>query len=127
LAQRLVVFLMVGGVAGFGAVFLELPGLVLGLVILAVVAGRYRTADLLPAGAYLLGFGLVGWSLIGPAVKGGGGFLFLGGWQLVALYAAIAITGAAMIAYLALRALTRHSPSEAERTPHPPKGAGRAR
>ena len=107
MAARLVVFLMVGGVAGFGAVFLELPGLVLGLVLLAIVAGRYRTRDLLPAGAYLLGFGLVGWSLVGPAVRGGGGFLFLGGWQLVAIYAAIAIAGAALIAAVALRQISR--------------------
>jgi len=104
-AQRLVVFLMVGGVAGFGAVFLELPGLVLGLVILGVFAGRYRARDLLPAGSYLFGFGLVGWSLVGPAVKGGGGFLFLGGWQLVGIYAAIAIAGAAVIAALAIAGL----------------------
>src|SRR5207248_996365 len=107
MAQRLVVFLMVGGVAGFGAVFLELPGLVLGLVVLAVIAGRYRRRDLLPAAAYLFGFGLVGWSLVGPAVKGGGGFLFLSGWALVALYAAIALAGAILIAALALAAL-RH-------------------
>ena len=97
---------MVGGVAGFGAVFLELPGLVLGLVLLAIIAGRYRR-DLLPAGAYLFGFGLVGWSLVGPAVKGGGGFLFLGGWQLVAIYAAIAIAGAGVIAAVAVAALRR--------------------
>jgi len=109
---------MVGGVAGFGAVFLELPGLVLGLVILAVVAGRYRTADLLPAGAYLLGFGLVGWSLVGPAVKGAGGFLFLGGWALVYLYAAIALAGAAVIAFEVLvRLRRRRSPG---RSPAPP-------
>lgn len=108
MAQRVVVFLMVGGVGGFGAVFLELPGLVLGLVILAVIAGRYRTRDLWPAGSYLLGFGLVGWSLVGPAVKGGGGFLFLGGWELVGIYAAIALAGAALIAYLSLRGL-RHA------------------
>lgn len=107
MTQRLVVFLMVGGVAGFGAVFLELPGFVLGLVVLAVIAGRYGRRDLLPLGAYLLGFGLVGWSLVGPAVRGGGGFLFLGGWQLVALYAVIALAGAALVAFLALGAL-RH-------------------
>jgi hypothetical protein len=111
LTQRLVVFLMVGGVAGFGAVFLELPGLVLGLVILAVIAGRYRERDLLPAGAFLLGFGLVGWSLVGPAVKGGGGFLFLGGWALVGIYAAIAIVGAALIAFVAIRGLRRRGQS----------------
>ena len=107
MTQRLVVFLMVGGVAGFGAVFLELPGLVLGLVILAVIAGRYRARDLLPAGSYLLGFGLVGWSLVGPAVRGGGGFLFLGGWQLVGMYAVIALAGAALIAALAITGLRR--------------------
>jgi hypothetical protein len=107
LTQRLIVFLMVGGVAAFGAVFLELPGLVLGLVVLAVIAGRYRTRDLLPAGAYLFGFGLVGWSLVGPAVKGGGGFLFLGGWELVYLYAAIALAGAALIAAVTVGGL-RH-------------------
>jgi hypothetical protein len=117
LSQRLVVFLMVGGVAGFGAVFLELPGLVLGLVIVAVIAGRYRARDLLPAGSYLLGFGLVGWSLVGPAVKGGGGFLFLGPWQLVALYAAIAVIGAAVVAALAITGL-RH------RTKPPPSLGG---
>ena len=33
---------MLGGVAGFGAVFLELPGIVLALVVLAVVAGTCR-------------------------------------------------------------------------------------
>ena len=105
MTPRLVVFLMVGGVAGFGAVFLELPGFVLGLVVLAVIAGRYGPRDLLPAGAYLLGFGLVGWSLVGPAVRGGGGFLFLGGWQLVALYAAVALAGAALIASTVIASL----------------------
>ena len=107
MAQRLVVFLMVGGVAGFGAVFLELPGLVLGLVVLAIIAGRYRRADLVPAAAFLFGFGLVGWSLVGPAVRGAGGFLFLAGWALVDLYAAIALLGAALIAWRAIAALRR--------------------
>ena len=88
LARRLVVFLMVGGVAGFGAVFLELPGIVLSLVGLAVIAGVNRTrGDLVRVGGYLMGVGLVGWSLVGPAVKGAGGFLFLNGWVLVTGYA----------------------------------------
>jgi hypothetical protein len=106
MAPRLVVFLMVGGVAGFGAVFLELPGLVLGLVIVAILVGtNRRRLDWLRVGAYLMGFGLVGWSLVGPAVKGGGGFLFLNGWVLVAVYATIAVAGCAIVGWLALTGL----------------------
>ncbi|GEM_PF-5959072 len=108
LAHRLVVFLMVGGVAGFGAVFLELPGIVLSLVGLAVVAGVTRTReDLVRVGGYLMGVGLVGWSLVGPAVKGGGGFLFLNGWVLVTGYAAVAIAGSLLVAALAVAGLRR--------------------
>jgi hypothetical protein len=103
LAQRLVVFLMLGGVAGFGAVFLELPGIVLALVVLAAVAGTCRRrSDLFKVGGYLMGVGVVGWSLVGPAVKGGGGFLFLSGWVLVTGYAAVAVAGSILVAILAL-------------------------
>jgi hypothetical protein len=108
LARRLVVFLMVGGVAGFGAVFLELPGIVLSLVGLAVLAGvNRRREDLVRVGGYLMGVGLVGWSLVGPAVRGGGGFLFLNGWVLVTGYAAVAIAGSLLVAFLAATALSR--------------------
>ena len=97
---------MVGGVAGFGAVFLELPGLVLGLVGLAVLIGVNREqADLARVGAYLLGFGLVGWSLVGPGVRGGGGFLFLSGWVLVDGYAALAVAGCLLLGGLAFAGL----------------------
>jgi hypothetical protein len=108
LAQRLVVWLMVGGVAGFGAVFLTVPGLVLGLVILAVLVGSHRhRGDLVREGGYLFGFGLVGWSLVGPAVRGTGGFLFVSGWMLVYLYAGLALAGAALVAYQAAGELRR--------------------
>jgi len=54
MAQRLVVFLMLGGVAGFGAVFLEVPGMVLAVVLLAVVAGTCRRrSDLVRVGGQL--------------------------------------------------------------------------
>jgi hypothetical protein len=99
---------MVGGVAGFGAVFLELPGIVLSLVGLAVLAGvNRRREDLVRVGGYLMGVGLVGWSLVGPAVRGGGGFLFLNGWVLVTGYAAVAIAGSLLVAVLAATALSR--------------------
>jgi hypothetical protein len=108
MAQRLVVFLMLGGVAGFGAVFLELPGIVLALIILAVVTGTARKRlDLIRVGGYLMGVGLVGWSLVGPAVKGGGGFLFLSGWVLVTGYAIVAVAGSLLVAALALAELRR--------------------
>ena len=110
LARRLVVFLMVGGVAGFGAVFLEVPGLVLALVGLAVIAGvNRRRDDLVRVGGYLMGVGLVGWSLVGPAVKGGGGFLFLDGWVLVSGYAVVAIAGSLLVAALAALELRRRA------------------
>ena len=110
LARRLVVFLMVGGVAGFGAVFLELPGIVLALVGLAVIAGvNRRREDLVRVGGYLMGVGLVGWSLVGPAVKGGGGFLFLDGWVLVSGYAVVAIAGSLLVATLAALELRRRA------------------
>jgi hypothetical protein len=103
LAQRLVVFLTLGGVAGFGAVFLELPGIILALVVLAVVAGTgRRRADLVRVGGYLMGAGIVGWSLVGPAVKGGGGYLFLSGWVLVTGYALVAVAGCLLVAIVAL-------------------------
>jgi hypothetical protein len=107
-AQRLVVFLMLGGVAGFGAVFLELPGVVLALIVLGVVAGTSRRrADLVRVGGYLMGVGIVGWSLVGPAVKGGGGYLFVSGWVLVTGYALVAVAGALLVAGLALAELRR--------------------
>ncbi|HEY8759954.1 MAG TPA: hypothetical protein VIP52_03485 [Candidatus Dormibacteraeota bacterium] len=108
MAQRLVVFLMLGGVAGFGAVFLEVPGMVLAVVLLAVVAGTCRRrSDLVRVGGYLMGVGLVGWSLVGPAVKGGGGFLFVSGWILVTGYAVVAVVGSLLVAALALVELRR--------------------
>jgi hypothetical protein len=107
-AQRLVVFLMLGGVAGFGAVFLELPGVVLALIVLGVVAGTSRRwADLVRVGGYLMGVGIVGWSLVGPAVTGGGGYLFVSGWVLVTGYALVAVAGALLVAALALAQLRR--------------------
>jgi len=108
MAQRLVVFLMLGGVAGFGAVFLQLPGIVLALILLGVVAGTCRRrSDLVRVGGYLMGVGLVGWSLVGPAVKGGGGFLFLNGWGLVTGYAAVAVAGCLLVAGVAVVELRR--------------------
>jgi hypothetical protein len=107
-AQRLAVYLMAGGVAGFGAVFLQLPGIVLALILLGIIAGTGRgRANLVRVGGYLMGCGLVGWSLVGPAVKGGGGFLFLGGWVLVGGYAAVAVAGALLVAALAVIELRR--------------------
>jgi hypothetical protein len=104
----LAIFLMLGGVAGFGAVFLELPGIVLALILLAVVAGTCRRrSDVVRVGGSLMGAGLVGWSLVGPAVKGGGGFLFLSGWVLVTGYAAVALAGSLLVAILALVELRR--------------------
>jgi hypothetical protein len=103
LAQRLVVFLTLGGVAGFGAVFLELPGIILALVVLGVVAGTgRRRADLVRVGGYLMGVGIVGWSLVGPAVKGGGGYLFLSGWVLVTGYALVAVAGCLLVGAMVL-------------------------
>ena len=111
MAQRLVVFLMLGGVAGFGAVFLELPGIVLALVVLGVVAGTSRRrSDVFRVGGYLMGVGVVGWSLVGPAVKGGGGFLFVNDWVLVTGYAAVALAGSLLVAILAVVEL-RHRDS----------------
>ena len=99
---------MLGGVAGFGAVFLELPGIVLALVLLAVVSGTCRRrSDLVRVGGFLMGVGLVGWSLVGPAVRGGGGFLFLSGWVLVTGYAVVALAGSLLVAVLALAELRR--------------------
>ena len=111
MAQRLVVFVLVGGVAGFGTVFLELPGVVLALVVLVVlIATARRQEGMIRAGGYLLGAGVVGWSLVGPAVKGGGGFLYLSGWTLVTLYALVALAGCLLLAWLALLGLRRRGP-----------------
>jgi hypothetical protein len=108
MAQRLMVFLLVGGVAGFGAVFLELPGLVLaGVVLVVLLATTRRRDDLVRVGGYLLGVGVVGWSLVGPAVKGSGGLLYLGGWTLVTLYAVVALAGCVLMAWLALLGIRR--------------------
>ena len=110
MAQRLAIFGMVGGVAGFGAVYLQLPGIVLALIGLAVLIGTTRSRDDLPrVGGYLLGAGLVGWSLIGPAVKGGGGFLFLSGWALVTGYALVAGAGCLLVGWLALSGILRRN------------------
>jgi hypothetical protein len=129
MAQRLVVFLMLGGVAGFGAVFLELPGIVLAVVVLAIVAGTCRRrSDLFRVGGYLMGVGIVGWSLVGPAVKGGGGYLFLAGWVLVTGYALVAVLGCLLVAVVALLELRKQGgrprggmPSTADRGDVPPQ------
>ena len=86
MAQKLVVFLIVGGVAGFGAVFLQLPGIVLAVVVLAVVAGTgRRRADLFRVG----------------------GYLFVSGWLLVTGYAVVAVAGCALVAAVAVSELRR--------------------
>ena len=111
MAARLAVFLLVGGVAGFGTVFLELPGVMLAAVVLVVLlATARRREELVRAGGYLVGVGIVGWSLVGPAVKGGGGFLYLSGWTLVTLYAAVALAGCLLLAWLALLGIRRRGP-----------------
>lgn len=109
MGQRLVVFLLVGGVAGFGSVFLQLPGIVGALVVAAVLGGTMRSRDdLVRLGGYLLGAGLVGFSLVGPSISGrGGGFLFLSAWSLVAGYATVAIAGAVLVALQAISGLRR--------------------
>ena len=108
MAQRLAVFVLAGGVAGFGSVFLELPGVGLAAVLLLVLLGSTRRReDLVRVGGYLLGVGLVGWSLVGPAVKGGGGFLYLSGWTLVTAYAAVAVAGCLLLAWLAVAGIRR--------------------
>ncbi len=108
MGQRLVVFTLVGGVTGFGAVFLQLPGIVLALVVAAVLIGTQRsTADLVRLGGYLLGVGLVGFSLVGPAVRGGGGFLFISAWALVGGYAVVALAGAGLVAAVVVSGIRR--------------------
>lgn len=108
MGQRLVVWVMVGGVAGFGAVFLQLPGIVFALVGLLVLIGTLRASeDLLRVGGYLVGAGLVGWSLVGPAVAGAGGFLFVSGWALVTAYALVAGAGCLIVGGLAVRGIRR--------------------
>ena len=51
---------------------------------------------------YLMGVGIVGWSLVGPAVKGGGGYLFLSGWVLVTGYALVAVAGCLLVGAMVL-------------------------
>lgn len=103
---------MVGGVAGFGAVYLRVPGIVLALIGLAVIAGTgRRRSDLIRVGGYLIGVGLVGWSLVGPAVKGGGGYLFVSGWVLVTGYALVAVAGCLLVAILAVIELRSRKPA----------------
>jgi len=108
LAQRLAVFMLVGGTIGFGAVFLGPPGAVIAAVGVAVIVGASRRHPelLLRVGGYLIGAGVVGFSLVGPAVKGsGGGFVYTDPWLLVTAYAAIALAGSAMVVALALARL----------------------
>lgn len=103
------VFLLVGGVAGFGSVFLQLPGIVVALVVAGVLGGTMRSSDdLVRLGGYLLGAGAVGFSLVGPSVSGrGGGFLFVAAWFLVAGYAAVAVVGSILVGLQAITGLRR--------------------
>lgn len=103
------VFLLVGGVAGFGSVFLQLPGIVGALVVALVLGGTMRSReDLVRLGGYLLGVGAVGFSLVGPSISGrGGGFLFVNAWTLVAGYAVVAIAGSILVGLQAITGLRR--------------------
>ena len=109
MGQRLVVFILVGGVAGFAAVFLQVPGIVLAMVVAAVLAGTIKsTDDGVRLGGYLIGVGVVGFGLVGPAVRGpGGGFLFVSAWALVLGYAVVALAGSILVAALALGGIRR--------------------
>ena len=79
MTQRFLVYVLVGGVCGFGSVFLEYPGIFLALLVLIILAATVRKpADLLRVGAYLVGAGIVGLSIIGPAVRPGPGGMTAG-------------------------------------------------
>ena len=106
--QRLAVYMLAGGTFGFGAVFLGPPGAVMAFAALLALAGasRHHPELLLRTGGFLIGVGVVGFSLVGPAVKGpGGGFLYANPWLLVSAYAGLALAGSALVVAQALTRL----------------------
>ncbi len=111
MGQRLIVFVLVGGVAGFAAVFLQIPGIILAGVFAAVIAATAASGETgIRLGGYLLGVGVVGFGLVGPAVRGpGGGFLFISAGALVLGYGLVAVAGSLLVAVVALRGIRRRT------------------
>ena len=107
---RFMVFATVGAVAGFGSVFFERPGMLIAGAALAVLALTVRRLpeDLMRVGAYLFAGGLVGLSIVGPAVEHPDPTYFYSTWAAAWLYAGVCLVGGALCAAVALVELRRH-------------------
>jgi len=109
MTQRFLVYVLVGGVCGFGSVFLEYPGIFLALLVLIILAATVRKpADLLRVGAYLVGAGIVGLSIIGPAVRPGEGVQYAYATYAAAWgYALVTLAGSALVAIVVILEIRR--------------------
>ncbi len=109
MTQRFLVYVLVGGVCGFGSVFLEYPGIFVAVLVLIVLAATVRRlADLLRVGAYLVGAGIVGLSIIGPAIKPGPGVQYAYATYAAAwAYALVTLAGSALVAVAVILEIRR--------------------
>ena len=102
-----------GGVFGFGSVFLEIPGAAFALVgLLVTVFTTKRREDLVRVAGYLAGVGVVGDAVTGPALSAHNGesyaYATVG---VVATYAFLVLAGAVLAGWLALEGLRRRKPT----------------
>lgn len=112
MSQRLVVWLLVGGVFGFASVFLEIPGAVFALVgLLIVIFTTKRREDLARVAGYLAGVGLVGDAVTGPALSAHNGSYAYGTLGVVAAYAFLVLAGSLLAGWLAIEGLRRRKPT----------------
>lgn len=108
IAQRLTVWLLVGGVFGFGSVFLEVPGAAIALVGLLVLAFTTRSrGDLTRVAGYLAGVGLVGGAITGPALNAPRGSYVYATLPVVFGYAFAVLAGSLLAGWLAVEGLRR--------------------
>lgn len=112
ISQKLIVWLLVGGVFGFGSVFLEIPGAAFALVgLLVVVFTTRRRQDLVRVAGYLSGVGVVGDAVIGPALSAHNGESYAyASVGVVGAYACLVLIGALLAGWLALEGLRRRKP-----------------
>jgi K+ transporter len=107
------VWLLVGGVFGFGSVFLEIPGAAFALVgLIVVVFTTTRREDLVRVAGYLAGVGMVGDAVIGPALSAHNGETYAYATVgVVAAYAFLLLAGALLAGWLAVEGLRRRKPT----------------
>jgi len=104
--------MLVGGVFGFGSVFLEVPGAAFALVgLLVVVFTTRRRADISRVAGYLAGVGVVGDAITGPALSAHRESYAYATVAVVAAYALLVLVGALLAGWLAVEGLRLRKPT----------------